>query len=94
MKKLHAHNITALDPLTCDSWVSYTISSSEWENHDKTVQKNLNAEVHLTDCNRKISWYFSEDSDETKAIDALNKVIDLLDELRREYRKAQIELGL
>jgi hypothetical protein len=76
-----------IDPTNCDSQVSYKINYVEYgEGADK--KKSLNASVLLSDCSRRIDWYFNGDEDSLEKID---KAIGMLNVFRRNL-KAQIHL--
>lgn len=70
ISKVVASNSTYIDPLNCDSTVSYKIikrgSSRAW------------GSVQLSDCTRKIEWYFGND----QPVDKINNAIAVLEEFR------------
>lgn len=59
---LHATESAYIDPLNCNSTVSYKISTDSYA--------RLSAEVELADCNRKINWYFDGDKSGVAKMDA------------------------
>lgn len=65
-----------IDPADCDSIVGYKIVSS----------KRPWGQVTLTDCNRKIDWYFHEEETSNSKID---KAIDILIEFRDKLKMAR-----
>jgi hypothetical protein len=67
-----------IDPLDSDSMVSYKITTDSYV--------NISGSVELSDCNRKISWYFSNNDD---AITKVDKAIEILRNFRREFIKAR-----
>lgn len=68
-EKLVATNSAYIDPLTCDSTISYRIIDGT---------KRVYGNVQLADCNRKIEWYFGHD----EAVEKINKTIAMLEEFR------------
>lgn len=62
--------IVYLDPLDCGSTIGYTI------NRRRTG--SISAQVDLTDCNRKIEWYFSDST----PIQKIDTAIAILTEFR------------
>lgn len=77
-RKVIAHNSTYIDPLQCDSKVSYKIIDSS---------TRLWGSVDLTDCEHKISWWFSRE----EPIAKLDKAIEMLTEFRVKMIEAQEE---
>lgn len=78
--KLLAHDIVYIDPADCSSSVGYKITRSEYNDDGKP-----HSEVELSDCSRKIQWYFNE-HDGLKKID---KVLGILTKFRSEFVKAR-----
>ena len=74
-----------IDPEGCDSQVSYKINLSEYGD-GADAKRSLNASVLLSDCSRRIDWYFHGDEDSLEKID---KAIGMLTAFRRNL-KAQI----
>lgn len=72
---VYASSSTFIDPINCGSMVSFKVIRDGYG--------NMNGDVSLTDCNRKIDWYFSNDEDSVPKIDAAIKSL-------REFRKAFI----
>lgn len=75
-RKVIAHNSTYIDPLNCDSKISYKIIDAS---------NRLWGSVDLTDCEHKISWWFSKEEPLTK----LDKAIEMLTEFRSQLIEAQ-----
>jgi hypothetical protein len=68
-----------IDPLDCGSTIGYTVC----------IQYNrVDANVHLTDCNRRIEWGFNKDSD-GEALEKIDVAIEILAKFRRDLVKAQ-----
>lgn len=65
-----------LDPLTCGSAVSYIITKGS---------RRISGDVHLSDCDRKVKWYFGYES----SIDKIDNAIRTLTEFRDEFIEAQ-----
>jgi hypothetical protein len=72
-----AHNSAYIDPLDCDSTVSYKVI----DRPGRTT-----GSVQLADCSRKIEWYFNGDENPVKKID---KAIEMLEEFRKAFTGAQ-----
>ena len=75
-RKLYASGIAYLDPLDCGSSIGYVVCRG---------RRGLYGDVHLTDCDRKIAWYFSKDA---KSIAKIDKAIEILNQFREEFVKA------
>lgn len=73
--RVHAAVSTYIDPLGCDSTVSYKVVSHRY----------LSGSVQLSDCSRKIEWYFSGDKSSLTKID---KAIEALQAFRAEFATA------
>jgi hypothetical protein len=69
-----------IDPADCGSIVSYRI---------RRGYHGLQADIDLTDCDRKISWYFNNDVESVKKID---KAIEILSRFRAEFVTARAKL--
>lgn len=74
---VYATRAEYIDPLDCDSIIAYSITRR---------RRQLNSSINLSDCNRKIMWYFEDDQSSIKKID---KVIELLTSFRREFVSAR-----
>jgi hypothetical protein len=74
--KVHAQQAAYIDPLDCGSLIAYCITS----------RRRLSASIDLSDCNRRINWYFDNDGSGLRKID---KVIALLSDFRRDFVAAQ-----
>lgn len=73
---LYGSDITFLDPTSCDSTLGYHIESNKY----------LSGTVDLSDCNKKITWYFSNtDRSEAK----IDKAIEVLTAFKKEFVKAR-----
>lgn len=59
-----------LDPIECDSTISYKVIHGS---------RRLWANVQLSDCSRKIEWYFGNDK---TALAKADKAIEILQEFR------------
>lgn len=55
------HDSAYIDPTECDSQVSYKINLTEDEQKDGSIKKRINAYILLSDCSRKIDWYFGNE---------------------------------
>ena len=74
--KIYAVESAYIDPLGCDSTVSYKIVRTDY----------LSAVVQLADCSRKIEWYFS---DNECSINKINKAITMLQGFKNGLIAAQ-----
>lgn len=74
--KVYAAQAAYLDPANCDSIVGYTIGS----------RTRLSATVDLSDCTRKIQWYFTNDDAGLRKIDT---ALHLLSSFKRDFLMAQ-----
>jgi hypothetical protein len=74
---LYASDSKYIDPIGCDSKVSYKLVGNSY---------GLEAEVSLSDCNRHISWSFNEDPD---ALDKIDAAIGALCEFRKLLGSSQ-----
>ena len=68
-----------IDPLDSGSTIGYTICFQ----YDQ-----VDAKVHLTDCNRRIEWGFSHNKD-IEALEKIDIAIEILAKFRRDLVKAQ-----
>ena len=75
--KVIATNSAYLDPLYCDSTISYKIidGSRVW------------GSAQLADCSRKIEWYFND----KEPIEKIERAISMLEQFRDELNAALIE---
>lgn len=76
-RKLLASDIAMIDPLDCGSTVGYAITRS---------RHGMSAEVELSDCNRKINWYFADDA---SAVIKIDRALALLTDFRAAFVKAR-----
>ena len=76
-RKLLANDIVMLDPYDCGSTVGYTITRS---------RHGLSGEIELTDCTRKIVWYFA---DNDHCSDKIDRAIKMLTDFRAAFIKAR-----
>jgi hypothetical protein len=76
-REIVASRIDYIDPFDCGSTVGYVVRRG----------RKLSAEVFLTDCNRKIEWYFY---DKTEGLRKIDKAIEILADFRNEFYKAKI----
>ena len=74
-KKLYAEGIVQLDPMDCGSSISYAVVRGR--------HGYLTGDVDLSDCNRKIQWYFGRDD-----LPKIDKAIKILTEFRAAFAKA------
>lgn len=73
-----AHHISYINPLDCGSTVGYRIR--------RGGLGRIDGEVDLTDCNRKIEWYFGENRQAT--LHKIDEAITILVRFRTEYLAA------
>lgn len=76
-KKLYASDIVYLDPLGCGSTIGFKICKG---------RGGLYADVDLSDCSRKIEWYFSNDS---RSVAKIDKAIEMFQRFKLEFIKAR-----
>lgn len=76
-RKLLASEVIMLDPLDCGSTVGYVI---------RRGRRGINADINLSDCNRKIEWYFSNDP---SSVDKIDRAIGILHRFRDEFLKVR-----
>lgn len=74
--KLVASSAVYIDPLNCDSTITWKIVS----------RKNLWGDVQLADCNKKIEWFFANHNE---AEDKINLAIATLTEFRDKFVAAR-----
>ena len=75
--KLYASEIVYLDPLGCGSTIGYRIG--------KGRRGHYWGDVELTDCDKRITWYFSKDR---RAVAKIDKAIEILSRFREAFIKA------
>ena len=75
--KLYASEIVYLDPLGCGSTVGYRIG--------KGRRGHYWGDVELTDCDKRITWYFSKAA---SAVPKIDKAIEILSRFREAFIKA------
>lgn len=76
-RELFAQNIQYLDPLNAGSVIGYVIN--------KNARGRLRGEMNLSDCSRKIDWYF----DQEEGLAKIDKAIALLQEFRTAWVAAK-----
>lgn len=74
--KLYASRSEYIDPLDAGSTIGYTIMS----------RTRLNSQMDLSDCNRKIQWYFNNDVEGLKKID---KALEVMTAFRADFISAR-----
>jgi hypothetical protein len=74
--KIYASQAAFIDPGACDSTIAYTV----------TARRRLVGSINLSDCNRKIVWWFDNDDLSTKKID---KALEMLQNFRRDFLLAR-----
>jgi len=76
-----------IDPIDCDSTVSYRILRNSHED-SKTGETRfrISATVQLADCSRKIDWYFGGDHKQQLA--KIDKALSMLRQFRKELNSA------
>lgn len=75
--KVVATNSAYIDPLGCDSTISYKVIDGSMR---------VYGTVQLADCSRKIEWHFGN---EPLSVAKITNAIDLLDEFRTALIEAQ-----
>lgn len=78
VSKVYATQAKYLDPTDCGSLVAYSI----------TGRRCLNASIDLSDCHRKITWYF-ESTGINKSLEKIDTVINLLTDFKRDLLEAR-----
>lgn len=81
--KVYATQAKYIDPLDCGSMVAYSI----------TKRRRLSATMDLSDCNKKITWYFDNDTGD-KPIQKIDTVIALLTDFKNDLLNARKSLRL
>lgn len=76
--KLVAADSTYIDPIHCDSTVSYKIIDS--------VRQTW-GEVQLADCDKKIAWYFGA----KVSLDKIDRAIETLAAFKRTLAQARLD---
>jgi len=71
-RELLASGVIQLDPLDCDSTVAYTI---------RRGRRGVNGSIGLSDCDRKICWYFDRGS----GLNKIDAAISILAEFRKKF---------
>lgn len=79
--KLIATNAAYIDPLHCDSTISYKVVKGA---------RAVWGSVQITDCNRKVEWYFGS---RCEPVDKVSKAISMLEEFRTALSTARAERG-
>lgn len=74
--KVFATESAYIDPIGCDSIISYKIIDGT----------RLSGSIDLSDCNRKINWWFRNEPESVVKID---KAIAMLQEFRAAFVDAQ-----
>lgn len=74
-RTLHIAKAAYIDPGDCGSIIAFEIH---------TGRRGLMGNIDLSDCNRKIQWYFSKETGSKKITEA----ISLLEEFRIAWLKA------
>lgn len=80
VRKLIASEIVMIDPLDCGSTVGYTLR--------RGTRGRVSGEILLSDCNRKIEWYFSE-YDADNSVAKIDRAINVLSHFRAEFIAAR-----
>ena len=78
-RKLLASEIVMIDPMDCGSTIGYVIREDRY---------GLSAEMALSDCNRKIEWYFSR-SESNSAVAKIDRAIAVMNNFRAAFIKAK-----
>ena len=76
-REVLASRIDFIDAYDCGSTVGYSIRNG---------RHGLSGAIYLTDCNRKIDWYFS---DKDAGIAKIDKAIEILVEFRNNFKAAK-----
>lgn len=82
IRKVLATKIEYLDPISCQSTVGYAICQ---------YNKQLDAEITLTDCNRKIVWSFG--GRYNGGLEKIDRAIEILDDFRVDFAEALKNMG-
>ena len=75
-RHLYASETAYIDPLDCGSTVGYRLRKG---------RRGVTATVDISDCNRKIEWYFSNDPD---SVAKISKAIEILQNFQKQFLKA------
>jgi hypothetical protein len=75
LRKLYASDIMFIDPLECESTVGYHVTKRGTK---------VSGNIDLSDCQRKISWYFGND-----AIAKIDNAIKILTDFKKAYVAAK-----
>lgn len=79
--KVLATRVEYIDPADCDSQIGYKIIDR---------RRRLQGDVGLTDCNRKITWYFD---DTPESLLKINRALAILTEFRDKFIVARRRRG-
>lgn len=74
-RKLYAEGVVQLDPMDCGSSIAYAVVRGR--------RGHLTGDLDLSDCNRKIHWYFDRTD-----LPKIDRVINILTEFRAAFAKA------
>ena len=77
-RKLLASEHVYIDPMGCGSTAGYVVGRGR--------RGSLFADVHLSDCDKKITWYFSDDAE---AVTKIDNAIGLLIRFRAVFTRAR-----
>lgn len=75
---VYASHGVYLDPADCDSTIMYSITGG----------RRLNGSINLSDCNRKIVWYFGG-YDTNNPVAKINAAIDALTKFKLDFISAR-----
>lgn len=78
-RKLVTARSAYLDPLHCDSQIAYKVIEGA---------RGIWGSVQLSDCQRKLEWYFNTTTTSDKA--KIDKAIDMLTEFRSTLEAARV----
>ena len=76
-----------IDPQDCDSQISFKINRVTYH---QGKEKNLTASVLLSDCTRRIDWYFNQEPDSIKKLD---RAINMLQKFKRHLVAESKKIG-
>lgn len=76
-RKLFISDSTYLDPLDCDSTISYKVIRRS---------RHVSGSVQLADCYRKIEWYFANNN---QALPKIDKAIEYMKAFRAAFVEAR-----
>lgn len=74
--KVIAIDSVYIDPIDCDSQVSYKIIENVFTSKSDNVEKSVSATILISDCNRRIDWYFAADQSDLDKIDTAIRVLN------------------